>query len=69
MSTVDKGAGGDPEASPSKADEDAQVEEVVAFFRRLSGAARREYDALADRDRRFGEDVAAELRMLEKDTP
>ncbi|MBX3231321.1 MAG: hypothetical protein KIT84_10285 [Labilithrix sp.] len=37
-------------------------ESLVAFFRSLSAAARREYELLAERDRRFGEDVAAEQR-------
>jgi len=35
---------------------------IVAFFRSMSAAARREYEQLADRDRRFGEDVRAEVR-------
>ena len=37
-------------------------EDVVAFFLALPKARRREYDALAELDRRFGEDVEAELR-------
>jgi hypothetical protein len=39
-------------------------EEIVAFFRALTPAARREYDLLAALDRRFGEDVEAEERAL-----
>ena len=39
---------------------DALADAIVAFFHALSPAARREYDALADADRRFGEDVAKE---------
>ncbi|HVH43731.1 MAG TPA: hypothetical protein VM925_15360 [Labilithrix sp.] len=35
-------------------------EDVVAFFRSLPPARRREYEALAELDRRFGEDVQAE---------
>jgi hypothetical protein len=37
-------------------------EDFAAFFRALSPRERREIDALAARDREFGEDVAAELR-------
>lgn len=37
-------------------DEDA----LIKFFEGLSADARREYEALAKRDREFGEDVAAE---------
>lgn len=37
-------------------------EDVVAFFLALPKARRCEYDALAELDRRFGEDVEAELR-------
>jgi hypothetical protein len=35
---------------------------LVAFFESLPEAARREYAALAELDRRFGEDVHAERR-------
>ena len=53
---------------PSKADErdsDREANErladaIVAFFHALPEAARREYAALAELDRRFGENVAAE---------
>jgi hypothetical protein len=38
------------------------AEDVVRFFRMLSAEAQREYAILAARDRRFGEDVAAEGR-------
>ncbi|MBX3212536.1 MAG: hypothetical protein KF850_10920 [Labilithrix sp.] len=40
----------------------SQDEDVVAFFLALPKARRRDYDALAALDRRFGEDVEAELR-------
>jgi hypothetical protein len=36
--------------------------DLVRFFRALSPAARREYEALATKDLDFGEDVAAERR-------
>lgn len=36
--------------------------DLLRFFRALRPAARREYEALAARDREFGEDVAAERR-------
>lgn len=42
----------------------AEDDELVAFFRALPKERRREYDVLAERDRRFGEDVAAEQREL-----
>lgn len=38
------------------------VIDLVRFFRALSPAARREYEALAAKDREFGEDVEAERR-------
>lgn len=37
-------------------------EPIVAFFRSMSAAAKREYEELAARDRKYGEDVAAEMR-------
>ena len=37
-------------------------ESIVAFFRSMSPAARREYEELAERDRRYGEDSLAEMR-------
>lgn len=40
----------------------SQDEDLVAFFFALPEARRREYEALAERDRRFGEDVEAEVR-------
>lgn len=45
-----------------------QDEDLVAFFVSLPPSARREYEALAELDRRFGEDVEAERRArgLEK---
>lgn len=44
-------------------DEPAGSEEaLVSYFLALPAEARREYAALAERDRRFGEDVAAEER-------
>jgi hypothetical protein len=36
--------------------------DLVRFFRALRPEARAEYEALAKRDRSFGEDVAAERR-------
>lgn len=36
--------------------------ELVGFFRALTPADRREYEALAKLDREFGEDVLAEQR-------
>jgi hypothetical protein len=36
--------------------------DLVAFFRGLGAAARRDYEALAEADRSFGEDVRAERR-------
>jgi hypothetical protein len=36
--------------------------DLVRFFRALTPEARAEYEALAKRDRAFGEDVAAERR-------
>lgn len=50
--------GGDPELD-APAD---GADDLVKFFRALRSEARREYDALAKRDRDFGEDVAAERR-------
>lgn len=35
-------------------------EDLVTFFRSLSTRQRKEYDALAELDRRYGEDVQAE---------
>jgi hypothetical protein len=40
------------------------VVDLVRFFRALRPEARREYDALAARDREFGEDVVTERRVL-----
>lgn len=40
----------------------SEDEDVAEFFRSLPEARRREYQALAELDRRFGEDVAAEER-------
>lgn len=39
-----------------------QDEDLVAFFLALPKARRREYETLAELDRRFGEDVEAEAR-------
>ena len=36
------------------------AEDLVRFFRALRPEARREYEALAKRDKDFGEDVTAE---------
>ena len=49
---------GDPESS---APADGALD-LVSFFRALRPDARREYEALAEKDRRFGEDVASERR-------
>jgi hypothetical protein len=40
----------------------SEDDDIVAFFRALPKARRREYDLLAEQDRRFGEDVEAERR-------
>ena len=40
------------------------VVDLVRFFRGLRPDARREYEALAARDREFGEDVVQERRVL-----
>ncbi len=47
----------EPRDDPSKSADD-----LVRFWRALAPAARREYEALAQRDREFGEDVMAEQR-------
>jgi hypothetical protein len=41
-------------------DPEAGALDLIRFFRALRPEARREYDALAARDREYGEDVAAE---------
>ena len=41
---------------------DEATDDLVSFFRSLPVEARREYDALAELDRTFGEDVMAEHR-------
>ena len=38
--------------------------DLVRFFRAMRPEVRREYEALAARDREFGEDVARERRVL-----
>lgn len=50
----------DPKDRTEERDEPG--DELVAFFRSLSANARREYEQLAERDRRYGEDVVAEGR-------
>jgi hypothetical protein len=52
-------SGDDRSDSPSDG-----VVDLVRFFRALRPEARREYEALAARDREFGEDVAAERRAI-----
>jgi hypothetical protein len=47
-------------------DSAALADHLVSFFHGLAEDARREYDTLADADRRFGEDVAAERRKNEE---
>lgn len=42
-------------------------EDVVAFFFALPASRRRDYAALAELDRRFGEDVEAELQGRAED--
>lgn len=44
------------------------TDELVRFFRALSAADRREYEALAKLDRDFGEDVLAEQRERARGT-
>ena len=39
--------------------------DLIKFFRSLAPDARREYEALAAKDREFGEDVASEHRAKE----
>ena len=39
------------------------AQDLVRFFRALRPEMRRQYDALAARDREFGEDVVAERRV------
>lgn len=48
------------EDDSEKAEEGGEA--IVAFFRSMSVVARREYELLAERDRRYGEDSAAERR-------
>lgn len=44
-------------------DEHSEVaNDLARFFHALSAEARRDYEALAKRDREFGENVAAERR-------
>jgi hypothetical protein len=44
-------------------DEHSEVtNDLVRFFRALTPEARRDYEALAKKDREFGEDVTAERR-------
>lgn len=45
------------------------VEDLVRFFRALPADARREYDALAELDRTYGEDVVAERRDRKRGIP
>ncbi len=48
-------------SGPLEPEGDARAgDDLVTFFRGLSEEARREYAALAERDRRFGEDAFAE---------
>ena len=47
-------------AEEKKAEEGG--EPIVAFFRSMSRAQRDEYEELAARDRKYGEDSAAEMR-------
>ncbi len=52
----------DPSRRGDPTDPEGGARDLVSFFLSLDPAARREYDALAARDREFGEDVAAERR-------
>jgi hypothetical protein len=56
----------DPSGSSSAGGEAARLE---AFFRALGEEARREYAALAELDRAFGEDVVAERRARQVERP
>jgi hypothetical protein len=47
---------------PEERDDKGAGEDLVRFFRALRPDARKEYEALAARDRELGEDVAAERR-------
>ena len=52
-------------SSDERSETDANADgaaDLVAFFRALGPDARREYEALAQSDRTFGEDVVAERR-------
>jgi len=42
------------------------ADDLVRFFLGLPSEVRREYDLLAEADRAFGEDVAAEQRATEE---
>jgi hypothetical protein len=44
-------------------------EDVVVFFRSLTPARRKEYDALAERDRRFGEAVESQEDAAKRKPP
>lgn len=52
--------------APTKRTIEEATDELVAFFRALSPSDRREYEALAELDREFGEDVLAEQRERAK---
>jgi hypothetical protein len=41
-------------------DPEAGARDLIAFFRALGPEARRDYEALAAKDREYGEDVTAE---------
>lgn len=46
----------------SQDEHDDAADDLVRFFRALRPDARREYEALAEKDRAFGEDVTKEKR-------
>jgi len=48
------------DAKPREPQNGEAVEAIVAFFRALPPEIRAKYEALAELDRRFGEDVHAE---------
>ncbi|MDB4933560.1 MAG: hypothetical protein JWP87_532 [Labilithrix sp.] len=53
-----------------RSDSSAEVViDLVRFFRALRPDARREYDALAAKDREFGEDVAKERKTTKERRP
>lgn len=58
MSDERKTAASPTETQPAPTRE--VVDAIVGYFRSLAPAARKDFETLADRDRRFGEDVTTE---------